>query len=145
MSWRRGKAYSQDLRERVLAAVDGGMPVYAAAPLFKVSVSYIYKARLRRLRTGETAARPQCCHLGRALAGYHDAIRAEVASRPDVTLDELRAWLLAKHGVSASQGGMWNSLNRLGLTRKKRPVTLRSRSVPTSPLHAMPGGSVNQA
>ena len=39
-----GVAYSQDLRDRVLAAVDGGLRVYSAAPLFRVSVSYIYKA-----------------------------------------------------------------------------------------------------
>lgn len=47
MGWRSGQAYSQDLRERVLAAVDGGLLVREAAPLFRVSVSYIYKARAR--------------------------------------------------------------------------------------------------
>ena len=36
-----GVAYSQDLRDRVMAAVDGGLGVYAAVPLFRVSVSYI--------------------------------------------------------------------------------------------------------
>ena len=141
MSWRRGKAYAQDLRERVLAAVDDGLAVAKIAALFKVSVSYIYKVRLRRRRTGETTARPQRCHLDRALAAYHDGIRAEIAGRPDVTLDELRAWLLATHGVSASLGGMWNTLNRLGLTLKKRRATLRSRSVQTSPPPATPGAS----
>jgi hypothetical protein len=44
-----GVAYSQDLRDRVLAAVDGGLGVYSAAPLFRVRVSYIYKALGRRL------------------------------------------------------------------------------------------------
>ena len=48
-NWRWGSimgvAYSQDLRDRVMAAVDGGLSVYSAAPLFRVSVSYIYKAR----------------------------------------------------------------------------------------------------
>ena len=34
-----GICYSQDLRIRVLAAVDGGLRVYSAAPLFRVSVS----------------------------------------------------------------------------------------------------------
>ena len=34
-----GVAYSQDLRDRVMAAVDGGLNVYSAAPLFRVSVS----------------------------------------------------------------------------------------------------------
>lgn len=144
MSWRRGQAYSQDLRDRVLAAVDGGMPVYRAAPLFKVSVSYIYKARQRRALSGEASARAQRCRLGWALAAYHEAIRAEVAARPDATLDELRAWLLEAHGVSASQGGMWNTLDRLGLTLKKRRATLRSRTAPTSPPHAVPGGPGNR-
>ncbi|MFL5260249.1 MAG: IS630 transposase-related protein, partial [Hyphomicrobiales bacterium] len=51
-----GRPYSQDLRERVMAAVDGGMRAYAAAPVFKVSVSYIYKALGRRRTTGETTA-----------------------------------------------------------------------------------------
>ena len=42
-----GKPYSQDLRERVIAAVDTGTGAYVAAPLFQVSVSYIYKALIR--------------------------------------------------------------------------------------------------
>ena len=54
-----GRPYSQDLRERVMAAVDGGMRVYAAAPVFRVSVSYIYKALSRRTKTGETTARAE--------------------------------------------------------------------------------------
>jgi len=43
MAWRQGQSYSEDLRGRVLAAVDGGMSARAAAKLFQVSVSYIYK------------------------------------------------------------------------------------------------------
>ena len=56
MGWRRGQSYSEDLRARVLAAVDGGMAARAAAALFRVSVSYIYKALIRRRRTGEVSA-----------------------------------------------------------------------------------------
>ena len=52
MSWQSGQAYSQDLRERILAAVDGGMAVRVAAPLFRVSISYIYKVLIRRRLTG---------------------------------------------------------------------------------------------
>lgn len=43
-----GAPYSQDLRERVISVVDGGMGAYEAAPLRRVSVSYIYKALRRR-------------------------------------------------------------------------------------------------
>jgi transposase len=57
-----GKAYAQDLRERVVAAVDAGTGADAAAAIFQVSVSDIYKALGRRERTGQGASlgrRPQ--------------------------------------------------------------------------------------
>jgi transposase len=130
MAWRSGQSYSADLRGRVLAAVDGGSAVGAVAALFKVSVSYIYKALARRRETGETEARAQRSHQPLKLVEHHEAIRAEVARRPDVTLDELRAWLAAEHGVSTSLGLMHNTLLRLDLTRKKRPAAPRSRTGP---------------
>ena len=69
------------LRERVLSAVDGGMAVREAAVLFRVSISYIYKATIRRRLTGETIARPQRCHVSQKLTAYYDAIRARVFAR----------------------------------------------------------------
>jgi len=139
MVWRSGRAYSQDLRDRVLAAVDAGGVVRAVAPIFQVSVSYIYKARLRRAATGDTAAgvgggtRPQ------KLAAHADALRAEVRARPDATLAELRAWLFATRDVSVSMGCLWNTLDRLGLTLKKSHSVRPSRTAPMSPPRAKPG------
>lgn len=52
MGWRSGQSYSQDLGDRVLKAVDGGMPVRQAAPTCAVSIAYIYKALIRRRVTG---------------------------------------------------------------------------------------------
>jgi transposase len=144
MTWRTGQAYSQDLRERVLSAVDAGMAVREAAVLFRVSISYIYKAMIRRRLTGETTARQQRCHVNQKLIAYHDSIRARVSAAPDATLDELRAWMLASQGVSVSQGGMWNALDRLGLTLKKRRNTRLSRTDPTLPRPAQPGASASQ-
>src|SRR6478735_12249967 len=120
MGWKSGQSYSTDLRSRVLAAIDGGSPARATAQLFQVSISYIYKALGRRAATGETEARPQRNRQTLKLASLHAAIAAEVARRPDVTLEELRAWLLATHQVVASVGLMHNTLARLGLTHKKR-------------------------
>jgi transposase len=133
MVWKSGQSYSSDLRSRVLAAIDGGSPARAVAQLFQVSVSYIYKALARREATGESEARPQRNHQALKLAGHHEAIAAEVAGRPDVTLEELRAWLLATHGVPASLGLMHKTLARLGLTLKKSRAGRRSRTGPTSP------------
>ena len=124
----------------MLAAIDGGGSAKATAQLFQVSVSYIYKALGRRAATGETEARPQRNRQTLKLADHHAAIAAEVALRPDVTLDELRAWLLATHGVEASLGLMHKTLARLGLTRKKSRGGRRSRTDPTSPSGGSTGG-----
>ena len=77
------------------------MLVPSVAERFQVSVSYLDKALGRRAATGEVEARPQRSHQELKLAAQHDAITAEVAQRPDVALNELRAWLLASHGVTA--------------------------------------------
>ena len=143
MSWRRGRSYSQDLRERVLAAVDEGLAVSEVAEQFQVDRSYIYKALIRRRLTGETRARPQRCQLRPKLAPYHEALRARVDAVPDATIDELRSWLLATHGVASSVGEMWKTLDRLGLTFKKRPAGRASKRAPTLPRRAGLGGSAN--
>ena len=140
MAWKSGQSYSADLRSRVLAAVDGGSPAKTVAARFQVSVSYIYKALGRRDATGETEARPQRNHQELKLAAQHEAIKAEVARLPDVTLNELRAWLLASHGVAASLGLMHRTLARLGLTLKKSRSGPRSRTGPSSSSSAPSGG-----
>jgi transposase len=104
----------------VLATVDGGLRVREAAPLFRVSVSYIYKALERRAATGQTAAsargglqRPP------VPSGHEAALLEHLRSNPDAPLAELRRWLFEAHGVSISVGALWNGLDRLGWTLKK--------------------------
>lgn len=136
MVWRRGQAYAQDLRDRVLTA-EG--PSRAVAARFGVSVSYVVKARQRLVRDGVDAAGPQRSHMPHLLADLHDAIHEHVLAHRDATLEELRAWLRRTHGKSVSMGSMWNTLARLGLTLKKRPSTRRSKRAPTSPKRAVSG------
>ena len=114
-----GKPYSQDLRERVIAAVDGGGQVYALSPIFQVSVSYSYKALGRRRATGETTARTGRAGRKPKLAAHDEALRLQVAVNTDATLEELQAWLLAERGIKVSIGCLWNRLRFLGLTLKK--------------------------
>ena len=122
MTWRRGMAYSQDLRDRVLAYSDAGEPVGEIAAALCVSISYVSKVLSRRAQTGERSARPQRCHVQPKLAGLHDAIQAEVKARPDATLAELRLWLAQTHEVTASNGLMHDTLRKLGLTLKKKTL-----------------------
>src|ERR1700758_3398763 len=99
-----GRASSQDLRERVMAAVDCGTGAYAVASIFRVSVSYVYKALGRRKKTGETSARPWAGGPKPKLAAYDEVLRVRVMSEPDATLAELQAWLVAEYGVKVSIG-----------------------------------------
>jgi transposase len=114
-----GKPYSQDLRERVIAAVDTGTGAYVAAPLFRVSVSYIYKALIRRHATGEVTARRSGGGPKPKLAPHDEALRARVATHPDATLEELQAWLAAERKIEVSIGCLWNRLRLLKLPLKK--------------------------
>ena len=145
MTWKSGRSYSQDLRDRVLAAVDGGMAVYEAAPLFRVSVSYIYKALARRRTSGETTVRPRRSSITPRLATYAEALRVRLISHADATIAELQAWLLAEHGVSASYGSVWTALDRLNLTHKKSRSERRSKIGPMSPKPVRPGASSSPA
>jgi len=141
MAWRRGRAYGQDLRDRVLAAA--ALSLRAAAARFAVSPSYVAKARARLRRTGEATPGPQRNHVPPRLAPLADALRARVASGSDASLAELRAWALAEHGVRVSQPVMWKALARLGLTLKK--TAARGRAGPRrrgrSPARLVGGGA----
>jgi transposase len=129
MAWRQGQSYSEDLRGRVLAAIDGGMAVRAAAKLFRVSVSYIYKALIRRRRTGEASASARRGHRPRKLSPAQEAaLAAHIEAHPDLTLAMLQAWLMATHGVRLSNGAMWSAVARLGLSFKKRRSGRASRT-----------------
>ena len=126
-----GVAYSQDLRERVMAAVDGGLNVYSAAPMFRVSVSYIYKALSRRRATGDVTAHKSGGGPKPKLAAHDEALRAQVAQKADITLIELQAWLANDHAVKVSIGCLWARLRDLGLTLKKSRNAPQSRTAPT--------------
>ena len=129
MAWRQGQSYSEDLRGRVLAAVDGGMAARAAAKLFRVSVSYIYKALIRRRRTGEASASTRRGHRPRKLSPAQEAaLAAHIEAHPDLTLKALQTWLVAEHGVRLSNGAMWSAVARLGLSFKKRRSGRASRT-----------------
>ena len=112
-SWRRGKAYAQDLRDRVLS-VDGVASGQVAAR-FGVSISYVVKARQRRDRLGAVTPGAQRSHTRPKLAGHEAVIRAQVRLLPDMTLDKLRAWILKELGISVSITTVWKTLRRLEL------------------------------
>ena len=131
--------YSQDLRERVLAAYDRGMPTKRIAEVFAVSRAWARRLKQRRRETGETAPRP----MGGATVIKIDMARlAElVRAQPDATLRELRERL----GGVCGEPAICMALKRLGLSFKKRRSTRRSRTAPTWPRGGRGGSATSPA
>jgi transposase len=118
------KAYSQDLRERVIAAIEAGQHSQPEiAVIFEISESTIDKWMKRWRDTGSVAALPFGGGRQRALKECADVIRAEVKQQPDVTLDELCERVTAETDVLVSRSMMSRELQLLALPRKKRGFT----------------------
>lgn len=136
-----GRSYLQDLRSRVLASSE--LSARQAAARFKVSVSYVVKARQRRDRTGEVGTRPRGSRRVPALAVHGPAIAAQVARHPSVTLTDLRAWLGREHAIAVGMTTVWVAVRRLGLTLKKSRSVPASRRGRMSLPHATQGAACN--
>lgn len=123
MVWHIGQAYGQDLRDRVLNAKGS---IQEVAARFGVSKSYVARARTRRRRHGENTRGMQCNHVPLKLSGLEQALANQVAAVNDWTLQQLREWVHAEHGIQVGVSNMWKTLARLGLSLKK------SHSMPAS-------------
>lgn len=113
------RAYSLDLRERVVRAVEGGMSRAEAARVYAVGLSTV-KRYLRLRARGGLAAKPIPGRRRAIGPGDEAALRAQVAAAPDATLDEHRARWARERGVAVSRATMSRALGRLGLPLKKR-------------------------
>jgi transposase len=109
------RAYSLDLRERVLADLDAGASQAETARKYRVSTRWLYKLRRQREETGDLAPRRGRAGPPRALAGREEELAALVRQSPDATLEELRQQLTP----TVSAVTVWRALKRLGLVLKK--------------------------
>jgi transposase len=112
--------YSQDLRERAVAAAQKGEQSQAQiAALYDIHLSTLEKWLRRKRETGSCAARPHAGGVKRTLQDCARPIRAAVRKQPDITLAELCEQVQTTHGVMASLSMMCRELQRLALPRKK--------------------------
>ena len=120
------KPYSQDLREKIIRALESGETQEEVADRFTVSLSFVEKLWRRWRETGSCAALPHAGGRQRALREHEAAIREEVASQPDVTLAELSERLASAGAPSVSLATICAELQRLDLPRKKSRSTTAS-------------------
>ena len=127
-------AYSGDLRERVIEAVETGASRREAAEGFEVSASSAVKW-LQRWREERSAAPKPRGGSTSPLEEFVTEVLALIAERPDVTLVETVAEL-RKRRIRTSRSSLWRFLDRHGITLKKKPTscgTAASRCGPSAP------------
>ena len=122
------KPYSKDLRLRVLAAVDRGMPRAEAARIFGVSAPTIRRYLRLRQQTGDVEPKPVPGPPARKGAALEATLPAQVRANPDLTLAEHCELLFEEsEGVRVSTATISRAFKRLGLPLKKVPPGLRAR------------------
>jgi transposase len=119
---------SQDLRKRLVQAVEGGCSAREAAARFAVSASAAIKIVHRARTTGSTKPAKIGGYRQPLLAG-HEALLSELTTtRKGITLAEIRDALI-EHGITpGSLTTIWSTLRRLGLTHKKSAARRRAGS-----------------
>lgn len=125
------KALSADLRFRILDELTREPSSLLVGRKFGVSASCVRKLRLAMLRTGsfEPGTPPG---RERRVAGSTEERLAEIVREyPDATLNVLREMLGDETGVLVSETTMWRQLERMGITRKKRPFAPQSKTART--------------
>jgi transposase len=121
------RAYSLDLRERVVAAVAAGESCRKVAGTYRVSVASVVKWSQRFRATGSTAAKRMGGNLPRSLAGERDWILARLEAVPDLTLRALVVEL-GERGVVTSYGSVWRIVHDADISFKKNTVRHRAGS-----------------
>ena len=113
------RAYSQDLRDRVIDAALSGLPARHAAARFGVGVATAIVWVRRFRESGERQARKQGQPRRSKLDPHRDYRLERVAQTPDLTISELLDRLAAERDMRASRATLWTFLDRCGLTFKK--------------------------
>ena len=110
------RAYTLDLREKVISFIDRGGSKRDAAQAFNIGEDTVYRW-IRRKKEGNLAAKKRTDFSTKVPV---ETLRQYVTDHPDHTLKEI------SEAVCLSMSKVWKHLKRMGLTRKKRPRSTRN-------------------
>jgi len=121
------KSLSEDLRSRMIAAVDPGLSRRAAAERFGVGTASAIRWVREWRDTGSICVKPQGGdRRSRRIEAYREVILAAVEQQVDITLVEITDMLRADHGASFSASTIWRFLDRHAMTFKKNGARERA-------------------
>jgi transposase len=119
------KAYSNDLRERVVRAVGSGQSCRSAALRFGVAPSSAIKWMRRWQARGDVSPGSSRGRIRSPLHAHRNWLLELVAAVPDVTLAEVQG-RLAERGLSAGIAALWRFFTREGISFKKNAAAVRT-------------------
>ena len=115
------QSYSQDLRDRVLWALERGEGPAHIARRLEISRGWVYQVRDRVQKTGQRTSFQIGGHRRSRVAELEPTLRAWIEAEPDLALAEI-CNRLAEQGVSMKVGALWHQLDKWNLTFKKNPA-----------------------
>ena len=121
------KPYSEDLRRRVVEAVDGGAIIPDAAEQCGVSISSVVRFLRLHRDTGSVRAAKFGGYKEFVLAAHEELVRSLIEEQPDITLAELETRLATKN-VLVGKSSISRFLIHLKLLYKKKPASRRAGS-----------------
>ncbi len=121
------QAYSQDLRDRVLDALERGERPSDIARRFEVSRFWVYHVRNRFHQEGERRSRQMGGYRLSRIAHLEGTIRGWIDAQPDLTLSQL-CEQLSKLGIQIKIPALWHQLNKWKLSYKKNSTRQRTGS-----------------
>ena len=121
------KPLSEDLRVRIVRAVDSGMSRRAAAERFGISASSAVRFVKEWVESGSVAAKPQGGdQRSHRIEAYRAFILNAIEEKPDLTLVEIAELLKTQQGASFAPSSVWRFLDRHAVTFKKKRARSRA-------------------
>jgi transposase len=121
------RTLSEDLRSRLIAAVEGGMSRRAAAERFEVAAASAIRWVRDWHTTGAIRAKPKGGDLrSHRIEAFRGIILAAVEAQVDITLVELSDMLRKQHGAAFAASTIWRFLDRHSMTVKKNRARQRA-------------------
>ena len=122
------KAYSQDLRERVLRAADQGMAHQAIAKVLGVSLATIGRYLKQRRDMGHVRPKAIPGRPSKKMAALQAGLADQFQRFPDATLEQHAQYWQHNQGMQVSRWTVGRAVKRMGLTRKKKTVAASERN-----------------
>src|SRR5262249_8660662 len=113
------RAYSTDLKERLVRAVADGLPMREAARRYNVAVTTVKRAVVQERETGALARKPIPGYPRRSGPEREAVVRARLEAAADATVLEHCAWWAEHYGQPLSEATLWRAIRRFGWTPKQ--------------------------